>query len=157
MATVAAIFFTACKTSSKHGQTASNNTSPSAVQQTKTDVAYTIAKNYFVNNTVTQLDNPKIETQAKFNETFGMATRMGSDGRPTAIDFAKQNVIAVILPETNMETTVTPISLQKDDKGNLLLTYKTVVGEKKTYTAVPFFAIIIDKSETGNIILRAIK
>ena len=53
------------------------------------DVSYILAANYFVKNTVNQLDNPKIETAEKFNEIFGMATTMGKEGKPTEIDFSK--------------------------------------------------------------------
>jgi hypothetical protein len=86
-----------------------------------------------------------------------MATTMGKDGKPTEIDFAKQYVIAVILPETDLMTTVEPVSLQKNETGEITLTYKSVVGQKQTFTTMPNFAIIVDKTETGNITLKKIK
>lgn len=63
-------------------------------------VDYTVANGYFVRN-----DAPKdipaiISTRPEFESVFGMATVMGPDGRPTAIDFSKQCVVPVILPPT---------------------------------------------------------
>jgi hypothetical protein len=103
------------------------------------------------------LDNPKIETAEKFNEIFGMATKMGKDGKPTEIDFSKQYVIAVILPETDLSTNVSPISLLKNTKNEITLNYKSVVGQKQSWTSRPNFAIIIDKKENGNVTLKEIK
>ncbi|MBK8626492.1 MAG: hypothetical protein IPN86_13270 [Saprospiraceae bacterium] len=120
-----------------------------------TDIPFTFAKNYFVNNNVEKLDNPKIETVEVFNEIFGMATTMSKDGKPTEIDFDRQYVIAVILPETDLLTTIVPVSLQKDEIAKITLTYKTSVGQKQTYTSRrPSFAIIVDKKENGIIELK---
>lgn len=114
-----------------------------------TDIVFTVAKNYFVNNTVTSLLNPKIETAEKFTEIFGMGSTMGDEGKPTEIDFQKQYVIAVVLPETEMKTTMSPVSLQKDEKGTITLLYKTTVGQKQLFTSRPNFLIIVDNSENG--------
>ncbi|MGE5363638.1 MAG: hypothetical protein ACM3SM_05865, partial [Bacteroidota bacterium] len=93
------LLFSACQNGSQINGTGKQNTmSMEAQKGTKTtDIAFSAAKNYFVNNTVKNLDNPKIETSEKFNEIFGMAATMGCDDMPTKIDFAKQYVIAVIL------------------------------------------------------------
>ena len=36
-----------------------------------------------------------------------MATTKGKDGKPTAIDFTKQFVLAIVLPETDFATEIT--------------------------------------------------
>lgn len=159
IATAICLLFAACENTPK----AETNTSKgidsieNSPTITFTDIPYQIAENYFVKNTVKKPDNPKIETADKFKEIFGMATTMGNNGKPTEIDFSKQYVIAVILPETDLTTTVDPISLQKNEKGEMILTYKTKFGRKQTFTTVPNFAIIIDKEESGNLILKEIK
>jgi hypothetical protein len=122
-----------------------------------TNIAFVVAKNYFVNNTVKKLDNPKIETAEKFNEIFGMATTMAKDGKPTEIDFSKQYVIAVVLPETDLSTNINLISLLKNNKNEITLNYKSVVGEKQSFTTIPNFAIIVDKKENGNVTVKEIK
>ena len=126
----------------------------SEIKNQMINITFTVAKNYFVKNTIDKLVNPKIETAEKFNEIYGMATTMGKDGKPTEIDFKKQYVIAVILPETDLMTTIDPVSLQKDDNGKITLTYKKVVGQKQTYTIKPSFEIIVSKTENGTIELK---
>ncbi len=63
-----------------------------------TEVPYQEAKNYFVKNTYGEEENAnlKIETQELFDKIFGPAPVMGEGGKPTAIDFAKQYVVAYI-------------------------------------------------------------
>jgi hypothetical protein len=119
-----------------------------------TNVPYTIAEKYFIKNTVTNIDIPKIETSEKFNEYFGAATTMGLHGKPTQIDFTWQYVIAMTLPSTNYLTTIKPVSLQKNDKGEIVLTYKIEKGEKQSFSTKPGLAIIVDKSNDGTVVLR---
>lgn len=157
--TIAVFSFMACQNTQKPEK---ENTLKQAVKSTGSvlnakDVDFILAKNYFVNNTVTKLENPKIETQEQFDEIFGTAALMGDNGKPTVIDFSKQNVLAVVLPETDSQTEIYPVSLQKDEKGEILLTYEVKVGQKQTFTIRPNFAVIIDKSEKGNIRLNEIK
>ncbi|MGE5365153.1 MAG: hypothetical protein ACM3SM_13570, partial [Bacteroidota bacterium] len=66
-------------------------------------------------------------------------------------------VIAVILPETDYTTTIEPVSLQKNGNGEITFTYKSIVGQKQTYTIRPNIAIIVDRTENGNIFLKGIK
>jgi hypothetical protein len=91
-------------------------TKPAAAQDK--EIPYVVARNYFVKNTVKQgaVFNSKIETPEKFDASFGAAARMGKDGRPTAIDFTKQYVIAIINDETDIATEIKPVSLQKDNE-----------------------------------------
>lgn len=155
-----AIFFTACQNVPKATNVEKTNTDSLDKQQAAnkmTDIPFVVAKNYFVKNTVTAIENPKIETAEKFAEIFGMATTMSKDGKPTPIDFTQQNVLTVILPKTDMSTTITPISLQKNEKGDIVLSYKIIVGEKQTYFIKPNFIIIVDKAEKGNVVLKEIK
>ncbi len=159
LAIVTSILLTACHESPKTDQVAvENSTKVEAQSETLTKaIPYAIAKNYFVKNTFTKLDNPKIETAEKFNEVFGMATTMGKDGKPTEIDFTKQYAIAVILPETDSLTTINPLSLSKNEQNDIVLTYQSKIGEKQSYKMRPSFIIIVDKAENGNVILKEIR
>lgn len=118
------------------------------------DVSFSVAQNYFVKNTVAQLESPKIESAEMFDSIFGMATTMGEDGKPTAIDFTTQYVIAVLKPETDLSTSLEPTSLQKNEAGELVLHYTFTTGDTQSYTSRPHFAIIVDKKEDGPIILN---
>ena len=53
------------------------------------EVAFEVAKNYFFKNNQVIPEYPKIVSEEEFNKLFGMATTMGEDGKPTAIDFTR--------------------------------------------------------------------
>jgi hypothetical protein len=150
---VASLSLTACQDASTGGghsprQDTALSTMPAA--EPFTDVSYRRAENYFVKNTVKQLDNPKLETAEKFNAVFGLARTMSEGSKPTEIDFSKEFVIAVILPETEVETSIENVSVQKNEKGELLISYKVVSGQKQTFTTVPNLALILDKADYGS-------
>ncbi len=116
-----------------------------------------MARNYFVKNTVTDIADPRIMTAEAFDAIFGMATTMGADGKPTDIDFQREFVIAVILPETDTATQVTPVRLEKDGNGVITLRYRRTVGAVQSFTTRPFAAIIVDRSESGPVELKEMK
>jgi hypothetical protein len=41
--------------------------------------------------------------------------------------------------------------------GTVVVSYKTIIGAKSTYTIRPFAALLIDKNQTGKIIFNEIK
>src|SRR5699024_5171205 len=81
----------------------------------KTDIPYKIAENYFLKNTVEEVDQTKIETSDQFEEYFGMATTMGEKGTPTPIDFSREYVIPIALQKTRHKTQINPVSLVQDN------------------------------------------
>ena len=128
------------------------------------EVAFEVAKNYFFKNDQTIPASPKITTEEEFNRLFGMATTMGErlrvgdgtsgmDGKPTEIDFAKQFVLAIILPVTDIATEITPVKLEA--KGDsLFYTYDVKIGEKQSFSIQPVSIIILDrKFENNEVIL----
>ena len=157
LVTVISMFLYSCNSISKKETTANEVAINVDLNEKWTNVPFGIASNYFVRNTVKKLDNPKIETQEKFKKIFGMAGIMTDDGKPTEIDFSNQFVFAVILPKTDLDIKIKPVSLNKNEKGEMILTYKTTVGAKQSYIKVPNFAIIIDKAENGKITLTEVK
>ena len=88
------------------------------------EIPFYEAKNYFVRNDIQNSVPVKFENEKDFKEYFGMAAVMGKDGMPTSIDFTKQYVIAVTLPETDTETDINLVSLKKDTNSDIILTYK---------------------------------
>ena len=99
------------------------------------EVAFEVAKNYFFKNDQVVPEYPKIVSEEEFNKLFGMATKMGEDGKPTAIDFTKQFVLAIVLPETDFATEINPVKVE--EKGDsLLYTYEIKSGEKQSFTKV---------------------
>ncbi len=110
------------------------------------DIPFTEVKNYFVNNTVTEMPPTKITSEAVFLKNFGMAAVMGEGGQPTPITFDSQFVIDVVLPSTDTATTVTPVSLKETNDGDLVFTYKITEGTKQSYTIRPFVMIAVDNA-----------
>lgn len=115
--------------------------------QTKKEVPFVVAKNYFVNNTFKKGDikGNKILTSKEFEKNIGMATTMGEDGKPTTIDFTKQFVIIVVNENTDIVTNLNPNKLTINGKKRLKFAYRKDVGEKTTYTMTPFTMIIVDR------------
>src|SRR5574344_1483932 len=88
-------------------------------------IKYSQAKNYFVLNTVDKASLNVIGSQQDFDSLFGAAATMGKDGEPTAIDFDKQSVIAVIMSPTDHPTTLEAVSLLKKAQ-KITFTYKAI-------------------------------
>ncbi len=113
----------------------------------KNNVPYVEANHYFVRNDVTDFSPRKITSQEELEKFFGYAAVMSSDGSglPTSIDFSKQYVLAVILPQTDKDTDIKVKSLTSN--GNkVMLAYKVVTkGAPRTYSTTPFTLLIVDK------------
>lgn len=119
------------------------------------DIPYILAERYFVKNNVkAPLPNPKIESQEEFDRVFGTAAVMGDGGIPTVIDFNKQYAIVVVLPETDMYTTLDPVSLQKSESDVIVFSYRKTIGEKLSHVSVPALIIVVDKSFSGDVVTK---
>ena len=118
------------------------------------NVPYDTVRNYFFRNDATVPASPKISSQEQFDSLFGAAAFMGKDGQPTSIDFGRQFVIAVVLPETDIETTMEPLSLTRSG-GELTFTYVKKEGGKVSYTMRPVLLVAVDKAyETETVVLK---
>lgn len=118
------------------------------------NVPYDTVRNYFFRNDATVPASPKISSQEQFDSLFGAAAFMGKDGQPTSIDFDRQFVIAVVLPETDIETTLEPLSLTRSG-GELTFTYVKKEGGKVSYTMRPVLLVAVDKAyETETVVLK---
>ncbi len=120
-------------------------------------IPYVEADNYFVRNDATLPLPAKIDSQETFDSYFGMATTMGDDGRPTAIDFAQQFVIAVALPATDKDIELDDERLT-DDGTTLTLEYSVERdNERNSYTQMPLLLIVVDrKYERPNVTLKEV-
>lgn len=107
------------------------------------EVPYTVLDSYFVRNDAPHDPPAKITTAEQFEACFGMATVMGSD--IVVPDFSKQFVVAVTMPETNLNTTIRPLSLTTKD-GKLVFSYSVTQGVPQSYSIRPVMIILIDKS-----------
>ena len=132
-------------------------TTSSTIVMKHTKVAYVAANHYFVRNDLKGLPPTIITTQQQFDNCFGMAAVMGKGGRPTHINFAQQFVIAVTLPETDVQTTLTPVQLEQTNTNELTFTYRIKRGQQQSYTMQPLLLIIVDKKYEGNVVLKTVE
>ncbi len=146
------IFFAFCH--SQKQTTGYTNNIPEKTPMVVETIPFSIAQNYFVKNTVDSISNPKIDTEESFKTYFGAATKMGESGKPTVIDFTKEYAIAVVLPVSNVETNIHPVSLKKGTDGSVVFEYKVAIGNKLSYMSRPFLLLVVDKKFDGNVILR---
>ncbi len=114
-------------------------------------VDYREADHYFVRNDVTDYAPRLVTTQQEFDSLFGAAAVMGSDGLPTEIDFARHNVVALIEPQTNIDTDIKVKSVKKSGD-RLTVTYQVrQSGSPRSYTTVPALLLRIDKKYGNNV------
>ncbi len=117
----------------------------------QTTVAYKEANHYFVRNDAPDHSPRLIQTRAEFERYFGAAAVMGNDGLPTEIDFDKHNVVALIEPQTNIDTDIKVKSV-KTDHGQLTVTYEVrQSGQPRSYSTVPMILLRIDKKYGNNV------
>ena len=135
------LMLASCNT--KNNPVATNEPAEAEVSQAA-NVEYVEAQNYFHRNDAPVPDSLKITTAEEFERHFGMAANMSENGKPTEIDFSKSFVIAKVLPETNLQTELRPVSLTEVD-GHLLLTYSLKQGEEQSYSTQPMFILIVPK------------
>jgi len=76
---------------------------------------------------------------------------MNKDGKPTAIDFTKEYVIAVVLPKSDIATTIIPVSLKKEKDNGILFNYQIESGSKQSFISKPVLLLIINKKYTGDV------
>ncbi|MDQ1856073.1 hypothetical protein [Chryseobacterium sp. WLY505] len=129
-----------------------------AVNNPQKDIPYIPTRKYFVKNTFDNKDFTEriITSQDEFDQLFGTATTMGANGKPTPIDFSKENVLALIYPRTNLEVKITPVSLQENEQ-NIVYSYKVLEGTPHGFMTIPNTLIIIPKANSKKIIFHKIK
>ncbi|WP_330746672.1 hypothetical protein [Chryseobacterium sp. CP-77] len=129
-----------------------------AVNVSQKDIPYTSAKKYFVKNTTDQkeLTEKIITSQEEFDLIFGAATTMGMSGKPTPINFSKENVLALIYPKTNLEVEIIPVSLQQKGQ-NIVYSYKVIKGGQRSFMTIPNTIVIIQKPDSKKIIFQKVQ
>ncbi|UAY57059.1 hypothetical protein [Arachidicoccus terrestris] len=126
---------------------------PHADSQAEQSVPYTVAENYFVNNSVKDSVPHKITSKADFDKYFGMASTMGAGGQPTPIDFDKAYVIVVDHPTTQKKTEIIPVHLTRSG-ADIIFDYKVTEGENMSFSIHPLLILIVDNQYSGHLIMR---
>ena len=117
----------------------------SSCSSSESVISYKEVNNYFVRNDVTDYSPRLIRSSEELNQYFGQATFMGKGGIPTDIDFTKYNVVAIIEPETNVDTQIKITSIKKQgDK--IFVDYNVFKsGDKRSYSTVPCLLVQVEK------------
>ncbi len=118
-------------------------------------VPYTVVENYSVRNTleVPEMIQTIIDTQEDFDSYFDKAATKGENGNPTPVDFEKQIVLSVIMPETNKTAEITPVSLEKGE-GGLQFYYKIEQSkDTTTYNTIPCLLVAVERENASRVIL----
>ena len=115
------------------------------IDQVATPIPFTTLENYFVRNDVDCSKQQRliINNKADFEKYFGMAAHMG--GTPTQVNWNKQFVVALVMPETKRATSIYPVAVKVSDNNILVFSYQVKKGDKISHTMVPFTAVAIDK------------
>ena len=115
------------------------------IDQVANPVPYTTLENYFVRNDVDCSKQQRliIDNKRDFESYFGQAATMG--GMPTQVNWNKQFVIALVMPETKRATSIQPVNVKVADNGVMVFSYQVKKGDKMSHSMVPFTAVAVDK------------
>lgn len=117
---------------------------------------YTPMNNYYVNNYMKSGTHKLvIHNKQDFESVFGAAAVMGRNGQPTSIDFRHQFVIAVILPETNRQTQIETVMVNRVGD-RLYYSYIIREGHMTSYTTRPFAAVVVDRNEPSDVVFQRV-
>jgi len=109
-------------------------------------IAYTPLNNFYVRNdlNLTKQQNLTINSREQFESYFGYAAVMGTNGQPTDINWNKQYVLAVIMPETTRSTYMEPVSVLQSGN-NIIFNYSVKKGQNNSYSLIPFVGVVLDR------------
>lgn len=139
--------------SSNNQKTEKNTEENNTESVTGTQITYRKAENYFVKNTVKDTVPAKITSQEEFDSYFGMATAMGENGKPTAIDFSKEYVIVIDHSQTKNKTEIVLSGIEKKGE-DIMVNYTVSEGENAGFEMRPFLMIIVNKDLDGKVVLN---
>ena len=114
------------------------------------DIPYRLAEKYFVKNTAVRVPD-MILSEAEFKQYFGTAAVMGKSGQATAIDFSKEYVVAVTLPETEFSTAITPVAMKHNGVQKFEFHCNVEVGEKQSFTTRPVLLGVVSRQYLGDV------
>lgn len=118
----------------------------SKIEKEAYPIGFEDMNNYFVLNTV-NVDKELhlfINNQEEFSTYFGEAAVMGRNGQPTKVDFKTQYVVAILLPPTDRETSVSIYDVAMVDT-TVVIKYRVKKGDRMSYTMQPFTMVALDK------------
>ena len=110
------------------------------------DIPFSVGRNYFAK--VASNDGAQaflVTSSATRDSLLGSAAVMGKNGMPTSVDMDKQAIIAIVLPDTDCPTEITPLAVQQTAKDTVTVSFSALRHEQTSYTMRPFAMLIVDK------------
>ena len=118
---------------------------------------YSPLNNYYVRNDFSNGTHKLvIHNQEDFYRIFGDAAVMGRNGQPTTVNFSRQFVVALILPETSRQTQLEPVRLNRVGD-RLYFSYMIYEGHMTSYTMRPFVAMVVDRNEPSEVVFQRVR
>lgn len=95
-----------------------------------------VIENYFPKKEITPnvIQFYTIDNEKEFNQKFGVAKTMNN--KVTPIDFSKNRVGVIILPETNKKTTIEIDDTERIGSG-AVIEYEITEGEEQSFSTTP--------------------
>lgn len=122
-------------------------------RETQTAIDYKEATGYFVRNDVPDKTiTEKITSQEQFDQYFGAATIMSQ--HPTAIDFSKEYIAAIVLPTTDYSTEIIVDSLIRN-QASVNVYYSVSAGQRQSFSVRPALLLILNRSRDENLNFKA--
>lgn len=111
--------------------------------------------NYFHNRDAQLLTTPLVTSREEFDRQFGEAAVMGKGGQPTPVNFRREVVLAIVLPETNRATEIDSVELTETAKGQLTLSYAVHYGSRRSYFTQPMRLFAVSSKYKGFVVRTA--
>lgn len=111
--------------------------------------------NYFHNRDAQLLNTPLVTSREEFDRQFGEAAVMGKDGQPTPVNFRREVVLAIVLPETNRTTEIDSVELTETARGQLTLSYAVHYGSRRSYFTQPMRLFAVSSKYKGFVVRTA--
>ncbi len=124
----------------------------SSCRSSMENIRYKEVAHYFVRNDVADYSPRLIQSDEEMERYFGAAAVMGKDGMPTDVDFSRYNVVALLHPETYIETSIKVSSIRL--QGSKVFVRYTVdrTGTPGSYSTVPFLLLQIEKKYGSDVV-----
>lgn len=126
-----------------------------AVKESTDAVVLRELHNYYHNRGAQIPSAPLVTTKDEFDKQFGEAAVMTKNGQPSAVNFRREVVLAIVLPETNRATEIDSVELRKTAKGQLALSYAVHYGARRSYFVQPMRLFALSSRYKGYVVTTA--
>lgn len=130
------LIFSLCLSCNKEKKDKKSSESNMEMTAKTTPMEIEIVENYFTKNDMAPrvVQYFTIDNQEDFDKQFGAAKTMNNS--ITTIDFKKNRIGAIVMPTTDVQTTIEISDAQRFGSG-AIITYQTIKGDKQSFSTIP--------------------